>query len=447
MSTFDSINSNPRDHQPLLEESNFLQASSKFFQETYEHPEARARQAAAVVDGCIVGAIKAAPDRIINHPVETCTQIAIGFGTGALFGLAATIDAPIVAGALAVGGTAMTLQYTWDLAQRLNQDQNLQKSLNDIWCSNDFKTYNSALPTVEKGLGGESFDLAVASLSAVAGGRGTKLIGDKLASNFANTNLCLDGAPLAVPENIKVSAKIPDNTFAMVWHRDRLGYEWDKIDPKTLESYISKTPLSKRLNIIESAIKDGQLYKAYDHAEANLKWHNERSGSYKDEHDRLSQQFHNIAMSIRNSWDEPGKPWLDKARGEIKLTREQFSDNTGWPEKLKATPENLLQFERLYKMPTAKRVEEIQALVQNGLFKDAADLAHTNYILHRNSFNTSWDCVFNGTHNKLFDPEISDRFDTVSLHLYRMYDEGLSHLVPETSVVKINEQLESIKKM
>ncbi len=190
----------------------------------------------------------------------------------------------------------MTLAYTWDLGQRLNQDRNLQNSLNDLWRNGDSKTYNSAQPIMENSLGGESFNFAVALLSAGAGARATKLAAEAIGPASAKKNLSLAGAPLAVTENVLPSGKIPDNAFAMVWHRDRLGYEWDKIDPRALESYIKKAPLSERLGTIESAINKDELYKAYDHTGANLKWHDERSGSHDDEHGRLSRQFYNIGL-------------------------------------------------------------------------------------------------------------------------------------------------------
>ncbi len=446
MSPFDSVYSGAKDQHAHVEKPDLVQASSRFIQDTYEHPEARARQASAILEGCVVGGIKAIPDRIVNHPVETCNQILIGAGTGALFGMAATINTPIVAGALAVGGTAMTLAYTWDLGQRLSRDQNLQTSLNDLWRNGDSKTYNSARPVLENSLGGESFDCAVAVLSAGAGARAAKLGTDVIAQSSAKTNLCLDGAPLAVTENISQPGKIPDNAFAMVWHRDRMGYEWDRIHPKTLESFIRKAPLSERLGAIESAINNGELYKAYDHAGANLKWHSERSGSYGDEHNRLSKQFLNIAILTRNHWEEPGNPWLDKARAQIKLTREQFPDKPGWPASLKVGPDNLKNLQRLAAMPLSKRVDEIQALANSGMFKDASSLANVNNILHRNA---QWKFREGNINNAPpnYHEDISDRFDTLFLHLRRMFDEHIDDLVPETSVAKINEHLAALKKM
>jgi hypothetical protein len=360
--------------------------------------------------------------------------------------MAATISAPIVTGALAVGGAAMTLAYTWDLGQRLSQDRNLQNSLNDLWRNGDSKTYNSTRPIIENSLGGESFNLAVGLLSAGAGARATKLAAEMIGPTNAKTNLRLAGAPVAVTENAMPSGKIPDNAFAMVWHRDRLGYEWDKIDPKTLESYIKKASLSERLSTIESAIDKGELYKAYDHAGANLKWHDERSGSHDDEHGRLSRQFYNIGILTRNAWDEPGKLWLDKARAEIKLTRERFPDKPGWPPNLKVEPDNLADLKRLASTPLSKRVEEIQALANSGMFKDAATLANVNHILHRNAQSKYGENKFNDT-RPYYHQDISECFDRLFLHLHRMFDENLEDLVPETSAAKINEQLAALKKM
>ncbi|RTL43657.1 MAG: hypothetical protein EKK48_07885 [Candidatus Melainabacteria bacterium] len=444
MSPFDLIYSDPKDRQTRLENSNLFQASSKFIEDTFQNPNARARQAAALVEGCVVGGIKSIPDRIVNHPAETCNQILIGAGTGALFGMAAMLNAPIVTGALAVGGTAMTLAYTWDLGQRLGQDRGLQSSLDELWRNGDSKTYNSALPIIENRLGKEAFDCSIALLSAGAGARAAKLAAELICPISAN--LSLASAPLAMTENVSPSRKTPDNVLAMVWHRDRFGFTRDKTDPKTLESYIQKAPLSQRLDTIETAINKGELNKAYNHAEANLKWHQERSGSYDDEHDRLSREFMNIAMVTRNAWDTSDNFWLNKAREQITQIRKQFPNKTGWPTNLKVDPDNLTNLARLASTPLTRRVAEIQALVNHGMFKDAARLANTNCILHRTTQSSYARNNINDAPTN-HQRDISDEFDKLFLHLHRMYDENLESLVPETSLAVISEHLAALKRI
>ncbi|HEY9730787.1 MAG TPA: hypothetical protein V6C89_02675 [Drouetiella sp.] len=447
MSHSDSTNSLSNENQKHSEESNFLSASNKFLLDTYQHPEARARQAAAVLDGCIVGGIKAIPDRIVNHPVETCNQVLMGAGTGALFGMAATIEAPVVAGALAIGGGAMTLSYAWDLGQRLGHDRDLQTSLDGLWRNGDARTYESSISTIENKLGGESFNVAIASLSGGAGAKAVKFTGEIIGPTAIKTNFCLDGAPKAVAENMGACNPIPENMLAMVWHRDRLGYEWDKIDSKKLESFIQKASLSERLRVIESAINKDSLYEAYDHAGANLTWHSERSGAYGDKHDLLSQQFTKIAMGIRNSWDEPRKGWLDQAREHIKSTREQFEDLPGWPRDLKVTPENLLNIDRLYNLPLSKRVDEIQALVNSGMLKDAAQLSNTNYVLQRNVHNNYLHSNISGSANKLYDPAIAESFDTLSISLMGTYNKSAGKIAPLRSLAEINQHLAALRQV
>ena len=151
-------------------------------------------------------------------------------------------------------------------------------------------------------------------------------------------------------------------------------------------------------------------------------------------------------MLTRNAWDEPGKLWLDKARAEIKLTREQFPDQSGWPTNLKVGPDNLTDLQRLASTPLSKRVEEIQALANSGMFKDAATLANVNNILHRNTQGKYWDSKINDTPPN-YHEDISDRFDNLFLHLRRMFDKNLEDLVLETSLAKINEHLAALKKM
>lgn len=421
-------------------------ASCKFFQDTVHNPHARARQAAAIADGCVVGGLQAIPDRVINHPAETVNDAMFGAGTGALFGMAGKIESPAVAGVLLVGGAAMTLGYAWDLGRRLGQDQDLQSSLDNIWRSSDWKTYASALPTVENSLGKESFNLALTSLSAGVGANAVTWAGDAIGPmTAAASKPCLHGAPNAMAKEILPSANKPDNAYAMVWHRDRLGFEWDRLEPQALEQYIQKTTLSERLDKIESSIKKGKLFEAYDHAGANLKWHQERSGSYGDQDDQLAQQFWKIGMSIRNSWDEPNNGWLSKAHEQIALTRQQFGNDIGWP--LKVAPEKMLDVDRLYHTPLSQRVDEIQALVNSNMLKDATRLTNKNYVLHRGQWNYYFNSSISGTANELYNPAIADRFDMLQTHLIGVYTPYLKDVVPDASLATINQQLAELKKM
>jgi hypothetical protein len=200
-------------NQPQSQDQDLFHASCKFIQDTLQHPDARARQACAVADGCVVGGLKAIPDRVINHPGETLNQAVVGAGTGALFGMATKIKSPVVAGLLAVGGTAMTLGYVWDLGHRLGRDCDLQSSLDNIWRSADPKTYASSTTTIENSLGKESFNFALATLSAGAGAKAITLAADRIGPIATPLQPCLEGAPNAMAKDIPLSTAKPDSSL------------------------------------------------------------------------------------------------------------------------------------------------------------------------------------------------------------------------------------------
>lgn len=176
---------------------------------------------------------------------------------------------------------------------------------------------------------------------------------------------------------------------------------------------------------LNSLIDAGQLYKAYDYADANMAWHQERSALPVDTQAQLAQHF--------------------SARNEIATTRDSFSIDPGSP--LKIAPDELTIVDRLYATPLHQRVDEIQALADNHMFKDAAGLANMNYILHLNRGNGYWDSPLNGSDNKLYNPDISDRFDTPSLHLMRMYKPSLKNVLPQTSLTTINDKLSDLRRL
>jgi len=367
-----------------------------------------------------------------------------------LFGMAAEIRSPLVAVPLALGGAALTLAYASDLGRRLSQDSGLQSALDRIWHDGDNKTFAANLPAVESSLGKESFALA---LNTVCAGGGYSSIGmlNKMLRPTA-PELCPAGASTGAgtagginPEILAPAEAKPDTTLKMVWHRDRMGYEWDRLDPLMLEKEIQSTPLSKRLDKIEQLINEKQLYKAYDYAGANLKWHTEHS-SKGDLPDQLCDNFWKIGMGIRNSWDEPNKDWLARSLAMIGETRTRFGDSQSWP--FKIPPEQLMSADRLYDLPLKTRVQEIEKLVDSDMLKDAGRLSNWNYLLHRDPRNLFWNSKINGTANKLYDPAIADRFDDLHLHLMRLANpsSALKKLVPETSLQTIKAKLNTLKR-
>lgn len=415
-------------------------AATKFLLDTIQHLDARLRQVAAVAEGGIVGGVKAIPDRIVNHPVETGSQALLAAGTGALFGMATKIKNPLVAGSLALGGAVMTYGYASEVACRLTANRELQSALGKIWIKGDAESFRAVLPAMENSLGKETFELTVASACGSAGFHGIQT-----RFTLPGRKLCLAGEStaetLAHVSEKPFSTDKPDNSYAMVWHQDRMGYQWNRFDPESLEAIVRSTPLHKRLDNVKKLIKEDKLFEAYDHAEANLKWHNDKSDQYSDEHYLIGQQFYKIAMCIRNSWED--KVWLDKAFQHINETKGKFGDSTSWT--LKVSPDKLLKYDRLCNLSLEQRADEISSLLDAKLFGDAAKLANMNYLLHRGTTHSYFGSKRIGTSNELFDEKLADSFDMVHLHIQRLSKGWVKDLVSHTDVSTIKGMLQEIK--
>lgn len=154
--------------QAVSDCQNALDASGKFLDDTFKHPERRARQAMAVAEGLTVGGIKTVPDQFINQPEETAKQITTGIAIGAAIALA-PVEIPVVATSLAVAGTAMTCAYVWDAGQRLGQNKELHKALDTVWKTGDATALKKTTPAIESALGIESFNLGLGALTAGSG--------------------------------------------------------------------------------------------------------------------------------------------------------------------------------------------------------------------------------------------------------------------------------------
>lgn len=166
---FDTCN-----ERTVLRRDEDFDLEAKFLADTLAHPDGRLRQAAAIVEGCVVGGLKQIPERLEKHADETCKQALLAAGTGAFFGMAASVEAPIVAGVLALGGAGMTFAYIDKMGSRLGRDARLQSALDRVFRNTDAHSFCSALPTAERVLGKESFDVALTSVCGVGGFIGIK---------------------------------------------------------------------------------------------------------------------------------------------------------------------------------------------------------------------------------------------------------------------------------
>jgi len=147
---------------------NTIDASAKFLQDTWEHPDCRLRQAGVVADGTVVGGLKATADRIANHPEDTARQAAIAttlmLGVGLL-----PVEVPAVAAGMAIAGTLLTCKYVFDLGQQLGADRQFQSALNNVWNKHDASTWHSSCAASEETLGKPTFDFALATMCGAGG--------------------------------------------------------------------------------------------------------------------------------------------------------------------------------------------------------------------------------------------------------------------------------------
>lgn len=166
--------------------TNTTDASKKFIHDSLEHPDKRARQTGAVIDGLVVGGIKEIPNQFVNHPKETAVKIAAGVGIGA--GIAMLpLEVPAVAIGATVAGVGLGCAYVWDVGQRLGSNRELHKALDNVWNMGDRSSYKP-LPAIESSLGKESFDFGLATM---CGGAGFKMgNGIKSLLNTTAPKLC-----------------------------------------------------------------------------------------------------------------------------------------------------------------------------------------------------------------------------------------------------------------
>ncbi len=148
--------------------TNTTDASKKFIHDSLEHPDKRARQAGAVIDGLVVGGIKEIPNQFVNHPKETAAKIAAGVGIGAGIALL-PLELPAVAIGATVAGVGLGCGYVWDVGQRLGSNRELHKALDNVWNLGDRSSQYSSMQAIESSLGKESFDFGVATMCGGAG--------------------------------------------------------------------------------------------------------------------------------------------------------------------------------------------------------------------------------------------------------------------------------------
>lgn len=368
--------------------TNSIRASHKFIEDTIAHPDRRARQVAAAIDGIVVGGIKAIPDRIVNHPQETLTTAAGGLVLGGVIGAAAAVESPLVAAGIAIGATAMTCKYVFDLGTRLSNDKQLTIAFDNIWHSGGSAKLYKSLPVVEDRLGRETFDLALLGSTGGYGFKGGSALmkgGLRPPTPLAFAESAANGAARQKPVSTE-GIKDMQTTLAMERWRDRSGnVRYDRRSPEFFANLIDQ-PLSKRLDHLEQLIKSGKAGEAYEFVNANLAWYDSRRSSYGSEHYEISQGFWKVGVNLSSVVHEGAGGLSSKALMVIKELRQNHCHgNSDWP--LKVSSEKVDCPDRILALTDKQRVSEIDKLFQAGYIKDASTIANWGYVLHRDAKN------------------------------------------------------------
>ncbi len=170
-------------------------ASERFLEDTIQHPEKRLLQTAAVADGALIGALKAVPDRLINHTQATFETAAQGAIITGAFTAFAKMRSPAMRTGLCVTGLGLAGNYVYDLGSRLSANQELTQALDAIWKGGDVATVCRSASTLEHHLGSESFDFALASLAGVGTAHAFGRFDGWLKPLSSDTRFCPIGLP------------------------------------------------------------------------------------------------------------------------------------------------------------------------------------------------------------------------------------------------------------
>jgi hypothetical protein len=393
------------------------EVAGKFLLDSMQHPDRRLMQAAAVTEGAVVGGIKQIPNQIMNHPVETSGKVVLALAAGAAFTAAAAIESPVVAAGLAVGGVGALGLYAWNEGQKLGNDKNLQVALDHIWSTKSIRRAANYLPDMELSLGPEAFDFGLSTAAAGGGNFTAKIISDmpnlatplmpKLA--FAMEDM---EAKTPVIDVIGSASKVRDTTtLKMSEHFDHdydyVGSDYDTGAPslenlrnseklgtflaKNTDRFfpeIDKTSLGARLDKLESLISKKNWREAYEYANANMSWLDERSADNTisfNEKKVLSAHdaFFKVAMLMQGHphYKIPADS-VARMQNVIAMTRKNFGElDVTWP--LKVSSADVGKEDRVLSMPLTQQLNEIESLVNKGFFKDATKIANWSYIGER----------------------------------------------------------------
>jgi hypothetical protein len=370
----------PNQDTPFSYIQNSLEASSRFVEDTWKHPNQRFLQAAAAVDGIVIGGLKAAPDRIINHPKETLAAAVGGAGIGALCGAAAAIESPLLIAGVAVGMTALTGAYVYDLGQRLATDKNLTRAFDRVW--NTRKIEDKALSTIEQTIGKESFEFAVAGAFGGAAYKGSSAA-MKLALEQPKLSLQPAEATIQSKSTMPSVGDQKQNTFfAMERSRDAdFRAHERRASYGSLCRTIEKTPLPERLSDLAALIKNGDLHEAYNVVNANLGWYKERDCRYGSLQDKIANSFLRVGTNLWSAIHEHCSESKTDALEAVNEMQAKYGSETDWP--LAVSSGDVHNIEITKNWSDNKRVNAIEKLVQRGYFHDAFLLAEWGWILSR----------------------------------------------------------------
>jgi hypothetical protein len=290
-------------------------------------------------------------------------------------------------------------------------------ALNHIWSTKSIRRGANDLPDVELSLGPEAFDFALTTAAAGGGNLTAKAISDMpnlAAPLMPKLAFAMEGleAKTPVTDTISSPSKVGDaTTFKMSGYSDH-DYDYVRGDYNTgapsLEHLrnneklgtflakntdrffpeIDKTSLGARLDKLESLISKKNWREAYEYANANMSWLDDRGADDTisfDEKKVLSAHdaFFKVAMLMQGHphYKIPTESVADM-QNVIATTRKNFAElDVTWP--LEVSSADVGKQDRVLSMPLTQQLNEIESLVNRGFYEDATKIANWTYLGER----------------------------------------------------------------
>ena len=335
-----------------------------------------------------------------NLGFEASASALVGYGAGFL-----TKYIPGAGPVLAATGTAALLNEQFLSPSNQARNTHLAKTFGTINKMNDKELIDAARANA-KYLGSDIFHGAVGVLCGAGGFKKGEILGSAARESLPPSTLSAASANVIKTVIPKIEAKaistdgikipIPKSVeknplfLAMERERDYNGNNYGKwtggpLAPEKIlsDEQLTTMPFSKKVELIEKTLYQGDLRKAYQIGNQILEWKTERGcDTFRDAE---SKAIFNLNMIIRNIAEEGVKKWAPKLTEVLNEARNARSEVPTWP--LKVLPENLCTSDRIRRLPLPECVNEIEALAKAKLYQDAGKLAQAHNLLYKRSRN------------------------------------------------------------